>query len=196
MESLTHILDWLFYDCITPLFQFIGRVLSLLLIQPLAYLQVPVWLHVILLAILTAFFSFYLRHLLKVEEKVKRFNALFAEKRRRQQDLQLISDKYSREALYRITDDDLNSVFNTYLAHHYARYVTVYMLPVFLVLAWLNMVFSETMLLSRFGHPFVLSVPENSFGVSGMSVTSVFLLTYVLCLILGFQILRLKNRSE
>jgi len=195
MESLNRILDWLYYDCIAPLFQLIGRLLSLVLIQPLVSLHVPLWLHVIFIAVLTACFSFFLRHLLKVEEKVKRFNALFAEKRGRQQDLQLIPDKYSREALYKVTDDDLNSDFNTYLAHHYARYVTVYMLPVFLVLAWLNTVFTETMLSNLLGHPFVLKVPANNYGVSGLSVTFIFLLTYVLSLIVGFQFLRLRNRS-
>jgi hypothetical protein len=56
MESLNHMLDYLFYGCISPLFQFIGRLLSLVLIKPLAWLQVPVWLHVILLALLTVFF--------------------------------------------------------------------------------------------------------------------------------------------
>lgn len=196
MESLNRILDWLYYDCIAPLFQLLGRLLSLVFIEPLVYLHVPVWLHVVIIAVLTACFSFFLRRLLKVEEKVKRFNALFAEKRRRQQDLQLISDKYSREALYRVTDDDLNSDFNTYLAHHYARYVTVYMLPLFLVMAWLNSVFSEAMLTARFGHLFVLNVPANSFGISGLSVTFIFLLTYVLCLIIGFQVLRRRNRGK
>ena len=196
MESVNRILDWLYFDCITPLFQLLARLLSLVFIQPLAYLHVPVWQHVAMIAVLTACFSFFLRHLLRVDEKVKHFNAVFAEKRRRQQDLQLIPDKYSRAALYRVTDDELNSDFNTYLAHHYARYVTVYMLPVFLVLAWLNSVFSETMLTNRFGHPFVLKIPVNSFGVSGLSVTSIFLLTYVLCLIIGFQVLRRRKRGR
>lgn len=195
MESLNRLLDWLYYDCIAPLFRLAGQLLDLLLIQPLVLLHVPVWLHVTLLAVLTACFSFFLRRLLKVEEKVKHFNALFAEKRRRQQDLQLITEKYSREALYRVTDDELNSDFNTYLAHHYARYVTVYMLPLFLVLAWLNGVFSETVLLARAGRSYALAVPANGFGVQGMSVTAVFLLTYVLCLIIGFQILRRKSRQ-
>jgi uncharacterized membrane protein (DUF106 family) len=193
MDSLTRMLDWLYYDCISPLFQLIGRLLSLVLIQPLVLLHVPLWLHVIFIGVLTAWFSFFLRRLLKVEEKVKRFNIIFAEKRRRQRDLQLISDKYSREALYKVTDDELNSDFNTYLAHHYARYVTVYMLPVFLVLAWLNTVFTETMLSNRLGQPFVLNVPANSFGVTGLSVTFVFLLAYVLSLIVGFQILRRRK---
>ncbi len=194
MERLNAILDWLYYDCVDPLFQLVARLLSLILIQPLVALHMPLWLHVIFIAILTACFSFFLRRLLNVEQKVKHFNALFTEKRRRQQDLQLISDKYSREALYRITDDDLNSDFNTYLAHHYARYVTVYMLPLFLVLAWLNTMFTEAVILARTGRAFVLNVPANSFGIPGMSVTSIFLFTYVCCLILGFQILRRRSR--
>jgi hypothetical protein len=53
-------------------------------ILPLAWLGVPVWLHVIVLAILTSVFSFSLRRLPRVEEKVQYSNALFAEKRRRQ----------------------------------------------------------------------------------------------------------------
>jgi len=195
MESLNCILDWLYYDCIAPLFHLTGRLLSLILIQPLVSLHVPLWLHVALIAILTACFSFSLRRLLKVDEKVKHFNDLFGEKRRRQQDLQFISDKYSREALYKVTDDDLNNDFNTYLAHHYARYVTVYMLPVCLVLAWLNTVFSEAMISNLLGRSFVLNVPANDYGISGLSVTFIFLLTYVLSLIVGFQFLRWRKRS-
>lgn len=195
MESLSRILDWLFYDCITPVFLLLGRLLSLVFIKPFTLLNTPLWLHIIVLAILMAFFSFYLRRLLKVEEKVQRFNALFAEKRRRQQDLQYITEKYSREALYRVTDDELNSDFNTYLAHHYARYVTVYMLPLFLVLAWLNSVFSEAYLLQRLGHPYVLLVPANRFGITGLSVTALFLFVYVLCLIVGFHLMRRKKKA-
>jgi uncharacterized membrane protein (DUF106 family) len=131
MDFLNQLLDLLYYGVIAPLFQLLARLLNLIFILPLAWLGVPIWLHVIILAILTSVFSFSLRRLLRVEEKVQHFNALFAEKRRRQQDLQIISDKYSREALYRITDDELNSDFNTYLAYHYARYMTVYMLPLF-----------------------------------------------------------------
>jgi uncharacterized membrane protein (DUF106 family) len=196
MESISRILDWLFYDCITPVFLLLGRLLSFIFIKPFVLLHVPLWLHIILLAVLLAFFSFYLRRILKVEEKVHRFNALFAEKRRRQQNLQYISEKYSREALYRVTDDELNSDFNTYLAHHYARYVTVYMLPIFLVLAWLNSVFSESYLTDRFGYPFVMLVPENRFGMKGVSVTAIFLFTYVLCLIIGFHLMRRKKKAS
>ncbi len=196
MESISHILDWLFYDCITPVFLLFGRLLSLIFIKPFVLLHVPLWIHLVLLAILLSFFSFYLRRLLKVEEKVQRFNALFAEKRRRQQNLQYITEKYSREALYRVTDDELNNDFNTYLAHHYARYVTVYMIPVFLVMAWLNSVFSEAYLVAHFGSPFVYKFPESRFGMIGLSVSAIFLFTYVLCLIIGFQIMRRRKKAN
>jgi len=196
MESISHILDWLFYDCITPVFLLLGRLLSLIFIRPFVLLHVPLWIHLVLLAVLLSFFSFYLRRLLKVEEKVQRFNALFAEKRRRQQNLQYISEKYSREALYRVTDDELNSDFNTYLAHHYARYVTVYMIPVFLVMAWLNSVFSEPYLIAHFGSPFVYKFPTNRFGMMGLSVSAIFLFTYVVCLVIGFHIMRRRKRAN
>ncbi len=194
MDFLNSILDILYYNCIGPLFQLLGRLLNLIFIMPLAWLHVPIWLHVALLAILTSFFSFFLRRLLNVEKKAEQFRTIFAEKRRNQQELQVISDKYSREALYKSTDEDLNNDFNTYLAYHYARYMTVYMLPLFLIMAWLNMVFSEEMLLARFNSRFVVLLPENSLGMTGLSVTLIFLFVYVLCLIIGFQILRRRKR--
>ncbi len=196
MDFLNRLLDLLYYDVIAPLFHLLGQILYLIFILPLAWLQVPLWLHIMILALLTAFFSFFLRRLFRVEEKVKHFNALFAEKRRRQQDLQVISDKYSREALYRITDDELNSDFNTYLAYHYARYMSVYMLPLFLIMAWLNSVFSEEILLARFGSRFIVALPDNRFGMTGLSLTFIFLLTYVLCLIIGFQVMRRRKRGK
>jgi uncharacterized membrane protein (DUF106 family) len=195
MDTLNQILDWIYFGVITPVFQGIGWLLSLVLIQPLAALHTPIWLHVAILGLLTAAFSHYVRHLLRVDEKVARFNELFAEKRRRQMDLQMIPDKYSREALYRVTDDELNSDFNSYLANHYARYVTVYMLPIFLILAWLNRVFSSSVLVARYGVPYVVSVPENRFGVQGLSVTAIFLLAYIGGLVAGFYLKKKRKKS-
>jgi uncharacterized membrane protein (DUF106 family) len=195
MNTLNQILDWIYFGIITPVFRLIGWLLSLVFIKPLAALHTPIWLHVAILGLLTAAFSHYVRHLLRVDEKVARFNELFAEKRRRQMDLQMIPDKYSREALYRVTDDELNSDFNSYLANHYARYVTVYMLPIFLILAWLNRVFSSSVLVARYGVPYVVSVPENRFGVQGLSVTAIFLLTYIVGLITGFFLKKKRKKN-
>jgi len=62
----------------------------------------------------------------------------------------------------------------------------VYLLPVFLTLAWLNTVFTTSVLVARNGIPYVVSVPENRFGVQGLSVTAIFLLAYIFGLIAGF----------
>jgi len=186
METLNRLLDWLYFGVVTPLFHGIGWMLSLVFIRPLVWLHTPIWLHVALLGTLTAVFSLQIRRLLGVEEKVAKFNAMFAEKRRRQQNLQFIPDKYSREALYHVTDDELNHDFNTYLANHYARYVTVYLLPVFLTLAWLNTIFSASFLRHAVGIPYAIGLPENRFDIQGLTVTAVFLLAYIVSLMVGF----------
>jgi len=108
MDTLNQILDWIYFGIITPVFRMIGWLLSLIFIRPLVALHLPVWLHVAILGLLTAAFSHFVRHVLKVDEKVARFNELFAEKRRRQMDLQLIPDKYSREALPFIVSPMMN----------------------------------------------------------------------------------------
>ncbi len=190
METLNRSLDWLYFGVITPFFRGIGWLLSLVFIRPLAWMHTPIWLHVALLGTLTAVFSLQIRRLLGVDEKVAKFNAMFAEKRRRQKNLQFIPDKYSREALYRVTDDELNNDFNTYLANHYARYVTVYLLPVFLILAWLNTVFSDSFLRHVVGIPYAIGVPANRFDIQGLTVTAVFLLSYIVSLMVGFFVKR------
>ncbi len=93
-----------------------------------------------------------------------------------------------------MTDDELNDDFNTYLANHYARYVTVYLLPVFLVLAWLNTVFSDSVLQKVVGIPYAIPVPKNHFLIQGLSVTAVFLLSYLLSLMAGFFLKRKLKR--
>ncbi len=192
MAELNNFLDKIYYAAIVPFFALGGRMLYFIFIQPMVCLDFPVSLQICVLAVLIALCSFALRHLLQVDEKTRAFNAQFAKKREQQQALQLITDKYSREALYRITDEDLNAQYNYFLAHHYARYVIIYMLPLFLTLAWLNQVYSTAVL----GTPFVITIPANDFGVQGFSVTFLFLLTYVTCLIIGFRFLKKRGISH
>ncbi len=192
VDMLKSLLDRLYNDFTIPLFSFVVDILNLVFITPFVLLGLPVWLHIPLLAVFTACLSFYLRKRFRVEEKVRKFNAIFAEKRSRQQDLQLISEKYSRQAMYKVTDDELNDDFNTYLAQHYARYVLIYLLPLFLILGWLNTAFSGEALIGIHGIPYVFSVPANNYGIQGLSVTFVFLLVYVLSLFIGF---RLRNKG-
>ena len=139
--------------------------------------------------------SMTVRRLLRVDDKLASFNTAFAAKRAEQQQLQLIADRRSRNAFYRCTDEELNQEYNNFLAHHYARYVLIYLLPVFLTLAWLNSVFTTDALLALNGTPYVLILPENSYGVNGLSVTFVFLLAYVLSLLIGFRLRRIWGTS-
>ncbi len=189
MDTFLHFLDWLYFDGLVPLFSWIARACTLITIEPMNRLHLPAGVQVIVIAVVTGIFSLTLRQWLRVDEKVRRFQELFAEKRRRQQDLQLIPDKYSRAALYELTDEELNSDFNTYLAHHYARYVTIYMLPLFLVLAWLNRV---VMPASRGGETiaYVVHFPTPLCGIGGLTVTGLFLLAYLLTLVAGFRLIR------
>ncbi len=191
MAELNNFLDKIYYGTIVPFFAAGGQVLYFIFIQPMVRLDFPVWLQICVLAVLIALCSFALRHLLRVDEKTRCFNAQFAKEREQQQALRLITDKYSRDALYRITDEDLNAQYNYFLAHHYARYVIIYMLPIFLTLAWLNQVYSTAVL----GNPFVITIPANDFGIQGFSVTFLFLLTYVICLIIGFRFPKRRHLS-
>ncbi len=196
MDLLSTLLDKIFYGLIEPLFSLLGQGLSMVFITPLVALRIPLPLHVALLAVLVALFAFWLRTRLRVDEKVAVFNQAFAAKRERQKDLQLISNKYSRSEMYEATDDELNDDFNTYLAHHYGRYVLIYLLPIFLTMAWLNTTFSDIFLIERVGIPYVLPVPDNRYGVQGLSVTCIFLVSYIVTLISGFQIKKQWQGSQ
>ena len=190
MDWCNRLLDLLFYDIIAPFFYILGQFLELLLIKPLVHLHLPLYAHIMILAVLTVLLAFWMRGLFRVEEKVTLFNEKFSKKRQKQQELQLISEKYSREALYKVTDDELNADYNTFIAQHYVRFVSIYLLPIFLILGWLNTIFSETLLLELTGNSYVFQVPVNHFGVTGISVTGVFLISYVISLMVGFFVVK------
>lgn len=130
-----------------------------------------------------------------MEEKTKKFNRIFAEKRMLQQDFQLVQNTYQCRAMYQASDDTLNNMYNTFLAKHYARFVSIYLLPLFLIMAWLNNVYSAEVLIIERGYPFVLSAPANDYGIQGLSVTFIFLVSYIPSLIIGFLIRRHRRRA-
>lgn len=172
-----------------------AQVLYFTLLKPLILLNIPIWIQICVIAVLTVTFAFWLRRILRVEEKVKKFKQGFTEKRMPQKDFKLIKDKRQRSDMYKASDDELNDIYNTFLAEHYARYVLIYLLPVFLIMAWLNDVYSTEVLLARTGYPFVINAPENDHGIQGFSVTLIFLVTYIISLITGFIIRRRFRRS-
>lgn len=196
MDQITSFLDSLYFLVITPLVTVCTQALEAVLITPFVRLHLPVPLHLLLLAFLLATFSFSMRRLLRVEQKSQDFNLAFAAKRAKQQDLQLIPDKYSRRALYRVTDEELNEEYNRFLAGHYARYVSIYLLPLFLFLAWLNTFFTPEFLMLYHDSPFALNLEVTRLGVKGLNVTFCFLVAYIGFLILGFQGKRLFTEKK
>ena len=183
MIDFSGLLDMLYANVIAPFFVLLAHLMTSLFIAPMTAMGLPIALQVPLLAMATALFSLWLRRKMRVAEKLAAFNEAFAAKRARQQDLQLVADKYIRSAMYEASDDDLNDDYNTFLAHHYGRYVLIYLLPIFLVMAWLNQIFTAEMLCQTLGHPFVLALPAHFNGVQGLSVTAIFLFCYLLTLI-------------
>lgn len=170
IEIFCSFFDTLYLSFIYPLFSFLGQVLELLIIKPLNFLHLPVISQVMVVAFLTAILSLLLRHLLRVEEKERDFSSIFRAKKKKQQNIALISDWKSRDAFYRVTDNDIDEDFNTYIALRYASHGISYLLPIFMSLHWLGLVFPE--------ETFLLLLPDNSYGIQGISLPLVFLTTY------------------
>ncbi|MEN8189775.1 MAG: hypothetical protein ABFS19_08005 [Thermodesulfobacteriota bacterium] len=196
MELLNQLMDTLYFGMIEPFFRLLAGILELLILKPLQMTGLPIWLQVCVVAVLTVILAFRLRILLRVEEKTKAFNEKFGAMHSQQQDFKLIDDQKSRRAMYQSSDDDLNDTYNSFLAGHYGRYVSIYLIPLCLILAWLNNIYSAEVLRGELGSPFVIPLAENSLGTRGLSVTFVFLCTYVIGLIIGFRLRRYsKHRA-
>ena len=173
------------YDyVIDPLFVLLGQGLSSLILQPLVFLQFPVSLQVVTAAFIFASLSIFLRHFFKIKEHEQEFRRLFAEKYSIQEDIAKLSDWKIKSLMYKHVDTELDDFFNTYMAEKYVRYVAVYLLPLFTGEIWLNSVFSPDNLYNIHGSEYVLMFPVNSMGVTGMTVSTLFLLAWLLGLVI------------
>lgn len=183
--TIQNILDFIYFEVISPTFLGIARGLDILIIQPLQLLQIPPALQVMVIAFLTAMLSMVIRNLLGVERKEAAFKANFTAKKAAQDDLRLIRDWKSRETFAKTIDDDIDQDFNSYLAERFARHGMVYLLPIFLSLFWLENALESTGIL--------FYLPENRFGIEGIYPQFIFLLTYCLVLITYFRLRRKRN---
>lgn len=183
IRIIMNALDNLYLWVVSPLFDLLGRLLEFLLLRPMQYLHLPLFLQVCLVAVLTALLSLLIRKLAKVEEKEGNYRKEFLKQRKQHDDLALITDWKSREQFARSIDNEIDEGFNTYLAHRFSRMGFTYLIPLFLSLFWLDQVFS---------HNFVALVPDNSYGITGVSTQLVFLLSY--CAVLVAYFWQRKNR--
>ncbi len=188
MQLLNTLLDILFYDCIEPLFLFIRSGLDLVFLKPLSFLHIPPAGQVVIIASLTALLAFGLRKWLHVEEKNEQFRKDFVREKKRRDTIAIVKEKEIRDAMFESADKSIDEDFNTYLAQHYFQYVLVYLLPLFLVMAWLNSNFGATVLPTAEGKAYLFLLASKPMGMQGVSVTLLFLGSYILFLILGFQL--------
>lgn len=188
MEMVNNILDFLFYGMIQPLFMGIRDLLDLVFLDTLSFFSIPHSGQVVVVAICTVLFAFSLRSWLKVDAKEKIFRKKFTAQKVQRDTIGIIRDPKSRDALYTSADQSIDEDFNTYLAQHYFRYVLIYLLPLFLVMAWLNSSLDERVLPVASGQPYLFFLPSQPLGMHGVSVTLLFLLSYIVSLIVGFQL--------
>jgi len=188
MQLLNTILDFIFYKGIQPIILLIRTVFDFVFLDTLSFFSVPYGVQVVIIAICTVCFAFSLRKWLDVDTKEKIFRTKFVAQKAKRDNIAIIPDKKNRDAMYTSADQSIDEDFNTYLAQHYFRYVLIYLLPLFLVMSWLNSSLDVQVLPTISGHPYLFLLPSHPFNMEGVSVTLLFLLSYVVFLIAGFQI--------
>ncbi len=182
------LLDYIFYKGIQPLAQFIQNLFTFLFLDTMSFLGISSSGQVVIVAAATVLLAFILRKVLNVEHKDRIFREKFAAQKAERDTIALVAEKKERDMMFDSADKSIDEDFNTYLAHHYFRYVLIYLLPIFLVMAWLNDVFNEQRLTTVSGHPYLFLFPTKPMGMEGASVTMLFLLSYLILLAIGFQI--------
>ena len=190
MEILNNLLDGLYYGMLQPLFLGIRDLLDLIFLDSLSALSISCSGQVIVVAICTVCLAFFMRKILRVEAREKVFRKKFEAQKAKRNTIGVIPDLRQRDALYTSADQSIDEDFNTYLAQHYFRYVLIYLLPLFLVMGWLNSSLDERILPVASGQPYLFLLPSQPMGMYGVSVTLLFLASYIVSLIVGFQIKR------
>jgi hypothetical protein len=188
MQTYYDILDFIFYRAVYPLLLFIRSVFDGVFLGTMTFLSIPYSVQVVIIAILTVCFAFGLRKWLNVEAKEKVFRKKFVAQKAERDNIAIVAEKKQRDAMYNSADQSIDEDFNVYLAQHYFRYVLIYLLPLFLVMAWLNNSLDERVLTRISGQNYLYLTPSHPFGIEGVSVTLLYLLSYVISLIAGFQI--------
>jgi hypothetical protein len=188
MQTYNDILDFIFYKVVYPVFLFIRQIFDIVFLGSMTSLSIPYSYQVVIIAICTVCFAFALRKWLNVEAKEKVFRTKFVAQKAERDNIAIVENKKSRDLMYTSADQSIDDDFNVYLAQHYFRYVLIYLLPLFLVMAWLNNSLDDQILTTISGHSYLYLTPSHPFGMEGVSVTLLYLLSYVISLIAGFQI--------
>lgn len=193
--QITAVFDWIYAGIVVPVFSSASRILEFVVLNPMDALKFPFWLEIVIIASLTAFLSLFIRKLLRIDEKEAAFQAAFLARKEAQELIKDIDDWKKQAVLYDASDEQLDEEFNTYLAQRFSRYGLTYLMPVFLVLFWLDCARPAYLLEERTGSSFAINLPPNSFGIPGISVPLLFLIVYLL-LIAGYFKFRKKPKID
>lgn len=180
-------IDSLYTSLVSPFFNMLGHGLELILLKPMTFLHIPIVMQIILLAALTAAFSIFIRGKIGATEKEKKFQHRFQDLKKCQEPIGEITDWKQRDVLYRTSDNLIDEEFNTYLAQRFAQQMMIYLIPIFMVLFWLNQVFLDAM-------PPLQSI-KLLLGLKNIPISLIFLPSYVAVLItvsLGKRIVHKK----
>lgn len=187
LSQITGIFDWILAYIVVPVFSMTARVLELVLLKPMDAVGFPFWLEIVVIASLTALLSLFIRKLLKIDEKEAAFQEAFLTRKQAQELIKDVDDWKKQAVLYDASDKQLDEEFNTYLAQRFSRYGLTYLMPVFLVLFWLDNVRPAWLLEAETGSPFAINLPPNSLGIPGISIPLLFLSVYLVIIASYFK---------
>ncbi len=172
------VLDWLFGAICIPIFSWLAGALQAVILEPLALAGVPVGLRVALVGGLVGLASLAIKRLLRVDEKERLFQHEFAMRRGEQADFGLVKDWKLQQVLYKASDQELDEMYNEFIAKKFAYFGMTYLVPIFLALYWLDWAYPREYLIARFGSPFAVQLPWKDF-LPGLSVPACFFVGFL-----------------
>ncbi|MDH3347863.1 MAG: hypothetical protein OEM02_07165 [Desulfobulbaceae bacterium] len=176
---IENILDIVAQYCLYPAFIALDQILYFFFLLPMETVKMTLPLQVFIIACCTAFLSLYIRSKLQVREKEKLFLKSLTHKKKDQKQLELLDDWKLQKVLYEYSDNEIDEEFNTYIAQRFAQYGLSYLLPIFLIMGWLNHHFPRPLILERLGHEYILSLPENRWDLPGLHIPAIFFISYL-----------------
>ncbi len=190
LQTLLDTLNWLWLNVVAASAMPLGEGLYGLTIAPLSRIGVPPFFQVLFIGLLAAGVSVTIKRVLKIEEKEALFQHRISKKQEIQKYLPALKDWKLKKVLLEATDDEIDEIYNTYIAYKFSWFGMVYLLPIFLTLFWLDW-------LPDFRGPrFLLAFPENSLGIPGLSVPATFFLGYIPGLILLNRLRKRLGRRQ
>ncbi len=195
--SIVYLLNWIWVHILTPVASATGKGLEIMILKPLSGAGLDPFWQVLIVGVLTAFISIFIAKLLRTEAKEERFRKIFLEKKAIQENFKNVEDWKMKKVLYETSDSDLDEEYNNFVAQKFAHFGATYLLPIFLILFWLNLNFPVEKLMEITGSNFLLLLPKNPIHLKGLSVPVTFFIGYLPTITLGKRLIkRLASKTS